>query len=705
MSDAAARHQYDHYRYCYDNGHKEYLNKAERCFEFWRGNQWSAQDKAALAAANRPALTFNIIESLVRSMKGMQCALRNDVMFAPMQDASADSARAMDATWLFVQQQNMFENRESDVYEKGLIMSRSYYDVRMDFNTSLQGDIVITSPRSQDIILDPSTDDYDPYSWPRVFKRRWVSYNDLVSLFGRRRAEKFKHTGDAPTWFDYEDRFMSQQMGDMPYFMGEMPEDSDSVRGLLLLEQQYFDFKMKKVFLDVLTGDFTEVPENWTDEKIGRVLERAPDTVVMKKEVKTVRWRVTCEDTVMHDEDSPYGRFTIVPYFPTFVDGVTMGGVESLIDPQLLYNKVSSQELHIINTTANSGYKVKSGSLKNMTPEELEERGARTGLVVELDDIAHLEKISPNQIPAGHDRISNKADAIMRNIAGVSNQGRGFAREDVAGEAIMANQAAQDINSASWLSNLHRSKQLLAINVQELVQTFYNEERVIQINKGSIYKPEYESVTINQRTEDGEIVNDVTRGKYTTTLVPSPSRSTMSEQDFKMLLEMRKLGIGIPDALLLELSPAANKGKIIQGLQGDSNERQRQAEQAAAEERVVELQGRAAIAQKDEAAAVLNQARAEKFAVEAQVDPDAAYVQVETERLGIDRQRMENDYELGLRDLSLKQTQARQATAVQLTKMDHDRETARVVAKEKATTAGAKKPAGKPNKPKKGATK
>lgn len=724
-----ARHQYEHYRHCYDNGHQEYLVKAHRCFEFWRGNQWDAADRAALAAAHRPALTFNIVESLVRAMKGMQRALRNDVMFAPLQDATTESAQVMDAIWLYVQHANKFDHLEGDVYEKGLIMGRSYYDVRMNFESSLQGDLEITSPRSQDIILDPSVDAYDPYTWPRVFRRRWVSYQDLVTMFGRERAEPFRYPTNCPSWFDYEDQFMSQQMGRMPYFTNALPEDNRKVRGMLLLEQQQFDYRRKPVFLDVLTGDFSEIPENWDNEKIGRVLELAPDTVVTKRDMKTVRWTSTVEDRVMHDSDSPYKRFTIVPYFPSFVDGVDMGAVESLLDPQVLYNKVSSQELHIINTTANSGYKLKTGSLQNMTVEELEERGAKTGVVIELKDVNDLEKITPNQVPQGHDRISNKADSIMRNIAGVSNQGRGFAREDVAGEAILANQAAQDINAASWMSNLYRSKQLMMDNVQDCVSTWYNEPRTFIINRGTTYRPDFQNLSINQ-TVEGRVLNDVSRGKYTTTLVPSPSRATMSEADFKMLLELRKLGIGIPDELLIELSPAANKGKIIQMLQGDSNERQAQAEQAAAQAQLVDLQKGAAQAQQAQAAAVLSQARAEKAATEAATDPDAAYVQVETDRLGIEQQRVDNDFQLGLRqlafdqrkhsddvalkrdqqrnDMQMQREQSRQSAALQLTKIDSDRQTAREgnQLKEKVASRATAKPAAKTaakntNKPKK----
>ncbi|WP_230685339.1 hypothetical protein, partial [Streptococcus pneumoniae] len=90
---------------------------------------------------------------------------------------------------------------------------------------------------------------------------------------------------------------------------------------------------------------------------------------------------------------------------------------------QELLNKTSSQELHVVNTTANSGYKVRSGSLTNMTPEELEQRGAETGIVIETngDPESDVVKIQPNQVPAGLDRISYKAEEHIKTISGVSD--------------------------------------------------------------------------------------------------------------------------------------------------------------------------------------------------------------------------------------------------------------------------------------------
>lgn len=691
-----AQDQYCNYRYCYDNGHDQWVQMAALCFRYWNSEQWDKLIKAQLDAEGRPALTFNIIESLIRALEGMQRALRNDARFTPTQDATIASAKVMDAIWLHTQQQNRFEFLETDVYKKGLIMGRAYFDVRVAFDDSHRGHTRIRSPRSQDVVLDPGADTYETDSWPQLFWRRWVSYHDIENLYGKEKAEAVG-MNSPPKWYDYEDLFMSMQMGQLPYYRFEGMDDERLVRGHLLVERQYRVMKMKEHFVDLRTGDTSEIPESWDRNRISHVLQTTDGLGTLRKMASTIRWSVTCEGEVLHDEDSPYSRFTIIPYFPNFVDGISQGAVQNLIDPQNLFNKMTSQELHIINTTANSGLIVKRNNVKNLTVEQMEQWGSKSGVVFEVEDVEQIKKITPNQTPQGHDRLSFKADQIMRNIAGVSNQSRGFAREDVSGEAILANQAAADVNSAGWLANLHRTKQIVAEAVLDCAQAFYTDTRVIQINRGSIYKPEMEQITINGLTPEGEVINDVTRGRYSTTLVPSPARTVMSESDFKVLLELReKVGVAIPDALLLELSPASNKAQIIEALEGDSNERQRAAEEAEAMRVQLEAEKNMAAARKSEADAVLSQARAEKAAVEAQTDPDAAYVQVESARIEAEDRRHAEKLDLERRKVGLQEQNHSRQIALRLAEMDNDREIAAAAAKEKpASPRREKKPGSK----------
>ncbi len=689
-----ARSQYENYRFCYDNGHAQWLAKAKMCFNYWSGEQWLAADKAKNSIAGRPSLTLNVIESMVRSMKGIQRALRNDVRFSPVSGANMDMARAQDAVWMHIQQQNEFEFLETDIYEKGIIMGRAFYDVRVSYDESTQGHVKIRQRRSQDVVLDPSVDEYNTDDWPQVFTRRWVSYKDIEAIWGKAKAEAIGMEA-APDWQDYEDQFMAQQMGRMPYYYNGSQPDKALLRAHLLIDRQHLQVKVKDMFVDTATGDLSEIPEEWERNRIARVLELSSGLSIMKRKVKTVRWDVTCENTVLHSEDSPYKRFTIIPYFPTFLDGTTMGGVEQLIDPQNMYNKITSQELHIINTTANSGWKIKRGSLKNMTIPELENVGAKSGFVAELDDITNMEKITPNQTPQGHDRLSFKADQIMRSLAGVSNQARGFAREDVSSDAIESNQAAQDVNFAGWLSNLHRTKRMLATAVLDCVRSHYTETRAIMINRGSMFDPKMETISINQPSAEGGMLNDVTQGRYTTVLVPAPSRVSLSEADFSLLLKLRtEVGMAIPDSMLIELSPASNKAQIIQALTSDSNDRQRAMEEAAAAEQAAKARLVEAQVIKEQGAGALNQARADKAAVEANSDPDASYERVENARIQVDRDRLSMEQEQEAARLQFEKDDARRSHAIELTKIAAQRETAEANNEAKVAAVKAKpKPA------------
>jgi hypothetical protein len=677
-----ARSQYDNYRFCYDNGHAEWVAKARTCFEFWNSKQWSQKDINKNLLAGKPSLTLNIIESLIRTMSGVQQALRNDVRYAAWQNASQADAQVRDSLWLHAQQANDYEFLETNAYIKGLIMGRAYLDVRISRDNSMMGWVKIRGRRSQDVILDPSIETYDPAeNWPQVITRRYASYADIKNLFGVDKAEAVGRN-TCPEWMDYEDSFLTQQMGRLPYYQSGSIGDPDIVRSYLLIDRQYKTMKRKECFVDLTTGEFREIPETWDRNRIADVIAKAGGLGTMYRMVNTVRWAVTCDHVVMHDEDSPYDEFTTVPFFPSFIDGVSKGIVEDLIDPQQLYNKMTSSELHIISTTANSGYKVKVGALKNMTPQELEERGARAGFVAELDDVNHLEKITPNQVPAGHDRLSYKADLIMRQLAGTPNGARGFARDDASGDKVMQDQAGQDLNAAAWLGNLHYTKKLVARRVLDCQRAYYTETRVLQINHGSTLVPKMQELTINQPTPEGQVLNDISKGAFTTVLVPSPSRTTMSEADFKLMLELRKLGIGIPDQLLIELSPASNKSQIIQALVGDSNERQAQMEQAEVEKQAIEAEKTLAMAEKEKAAAALNMARAEKFAVEAASDPDASYERVESARIAAEQQQHAEKLALDRqKQADTKQYQNKQV-ALQLAKLDNDREIAEAKAKE-----------------------
>lgn len=140
----------------------------------------------------------------------------------------------------------------------------------------------------------------------------------------------------------YRDRFSQQQFD--AYNHLNYYEDNEVRRKLRVIERQYRKLDNQLHFVDIETGDMRPVPESWDRNRIADVIAKAGGTLnTTKKVVKRIRWTTSADNLILNDEWSPYKHFTLVPYFPYFHYGRTIGLVENLIGPQEILNKVSSQ--------------------------------------------------------------------------------------------------------------------------------------------------------------------------------------------------------------------------------------------------------------------------------------------------------------------------------------------------------------------------
>lgn len=573
INSRIAADQWSRFRWNAENGHYKFLRKADMCDKFFIGLQWAQEDLNALKLARRPALTINKIISTVSTILGEQIYNRSEVLYRPAAGANPDTADALSKVWMQISQNNQLPWLRSDVFADGIIRSRGFYDVRMAFHDSMKGEVEIGPLNSKNVIIDPDAEEYDPDTWNDVFISKWLNTQDIAVLYSEEDAKILQTMSSGVDSYSYDsleamrDRFSGEGI-DTAYFNGGPTVDLR--RNVRVLERQHRVLSKQEHFVDKTTGDMRPIPDGWDREKIARVLAMSNDQVTTtKKLVKRIRWTVTADAVVLHDDWSPYKHFTPVPYFPYFVHGQTVGIVENLISSQELLNKSSSQELHIINTTANSGWKLKHNSLKNMSIEELEMAGAQTGLVLELDEVTNAEKIQPNQVPSGLDRISSKAEEHIKTISNVSDSMQGFDREDVAAKAIAYKQQRGSINLTKVLDNLTRSDWILARNVTDLIQGFYSEERIINITHDDISK-EPEVITVNKFDDaTGEITNDLTIGEYNLVITTTPYRASMEDSQFQQAIELRELGIAIPDDIIIENSRMTRRADIVKAIKGD----------------------------------------------------------------------------------------------------------------------------------------
>ena len=653
-----ASKQWDRYVRARDNGHLEYIELAKKCDAYYRGDQWDDSDVAQLDAEGRPALTINTILPTVNTVLGEQSTRRADVQFKPRRGGETEVANTLTKLYMQIADNNKLDWVEQQVFSDGLIMDgRGFFDARMDFSDHVEGEIRITAKDPLDILIDPDAKDHDPKTWNEVFETKWMTLDEIEELYGKKKAEDLRFIAENGNGFGRDSiEYEENRFGDLDStddYLGASPpadEEYRNVKSLRVIERQHKRMNRVDCFVDPMTGDTRDAPESWSDSKLKKFAKQYGLDVISKVKRK-VRWTVTCDKVVLHDDWSPYNDLTIVPYFAYFRRGRPFGMVRNLLSPQEQLNKIASQELHIVNTTANSGWVVESGSLVGMSSDDLEEHGAETGLVLEYNrGSTPPSKIPPNQIPTGLDRISQKAALNIKTISGINDSMLGSDSAEVSGVAIQAKQNRGVIMIQVPLDNLRKSRQYLAEKVLDLVQSFYTEQRIIQVTNEEDPLQPREPMIINEMTPEGRIINDLTIGEYDVVIASAPARDSFDEVQFAEALNLRQVGVQIPDDAIIEYSHLAKKGELakrIRTLTGQEPPTPEQAEimamqqQAAMQQLQLEIAKLEAEVRKLQTEAAVNIAKVQDMA---EIDPQVRLaelqgkLQMKEQELGLRRE-------------------------------------------------------------------
>ena len=713
------------YVYGRDNGHSDYVKKADKCEAFFRGEQWAQEDRAKLEAVKRPVLTINKILSTVSNVMGEQINNRAEISFRPRSGAPGEVADILTKVYKQISDNNQLDWKRSDMFADGIITSRGFLDVRVEYGDNMQGEVKIDSLNPKNVVVDGDAEEYDPDKWSGVDVTKWLTADDIAVLYNKEDAELLRQRAGASNVADYggsvddsRDRFGGRKRSNVVIVPGD---EQNQQRNIRIIDSQYRVLDRQKFFLAPETGDMRPVPEEFGRDKIAYFVEKFGFQVIPKV-VRRIRWSVVADDIELHDDWSPYQHFTVVPYFPHFRYGTTIGLVENLLGPQELLNKVTSQELHVVNTTANSGYKVRAGALVNMTTEELEQKGAQTGLVIEVngDPDKDVQKIAPNQVPQGLDRISYKAEESIKSISGISDSMQGMDRADVAAKAIQAKRQAGSTNLVKPLDNLIRTDFILARNVLDLVQEFYTEERLMTITHDEATgesetfgvnqpNPEQETGEEPPETPYAEIINDLTLGEYDVVVSSVPRRETLEDSQFEQAMSMREAGIQLPDSVLIDSSRLIGKKDIIKQMAAASQspaaqqaaETQRRGAEAEVAKTEAEAQHKAADSQLKVAKTGETQAKTQELLNGPQDDGGAqakmAEVQVKGQvaehKMGMDEQTNAQKMSLAEREHQLKREELDANIQMKERDMAQKRMDARVKAAQDAATAAAKPPA------------
>lgn len=636
-----ARDNHTEFLRCYTARHERYVEEIDVHRRFYHSEHWTEEELQALG--DRPALTINLAKKMINVVLGHYARTRAVPKAKATRHVSANQADLMTAIFEHIVRRNNYTELELDVIRDGLIDDRGYIDCRISFDKNALGDVELRRLDSADVLLDPEAKDYDPSTWTQVITLEWYSDDDIDTLYGDGMADKigasYEHFGSLYTHFGDEN--LVPQTTD-----GMSAPDDNRVRSKLAVSRQYYKLRKVNELVDPMTGDIYPLPTAMPD-KDAKKLARSYGMVLQKKLRRRVRWTVTAGGVVLFDDWSPYEDcFTVVPFFPFFTPGRPSGIMRDLISPQEQLDKIESQILHVINTTANSGWLVEAGSLVNMDVEELEQNGSATGLVIQYARGRNPPvKIQPNVAPNGLETYAGKARGYLAEIPGVEGLLGPEPSAEIDGIVIERAKNLTEQGLSVITANLIKTRRYLFNMIAKLVQQYYTVPRVLRIQAPNDPETIEQEIEINTTT-----MNNLGLFRYDVVIGTAPAHDTLDDAQFVQALQMRKAGVTIPDYRVILASSLigklgiAEESKRMQGL-AEKSEQEQQIEQMS-----LELMMRKAVAEvaEVEAKVMKIQAEAQSLAINAQLEPQERQARLQLDMADMQKSLEETRAKLAL---------------------------------------------------------
>jgi hypothetical protein len=233
----------------------------------------------------------------------------------------------------------------------------------------------------------------------------------------------------------------------------------------------------------------------------------------------------------------------------------------------------------------------------------------------------------------------------------------GAARADQSGKAQEVAIGRSQVQVSVVLDNLRLTQMWIARKILELVQDFYTETRYITITEPDMFGSTdgYDDTAdgpvlgINVPTDDGTILNDVTVGKYDIEIGYSPAGGNQRQITRQELMELRQLGVQVPDHVLVQYTDIPGRDDLVEFLKqaqgyGEPTEEE---QQLAEMQRVHEIE--MLRNQLEEAAAKVELLEAQAAEKKANAQKIAGYNEAELEREKMDLQRELKELDARLR--------------------------------------------------------
>lgn len=527
---------------------QSFWGEADTDMRFFSGDQSLWNDLYGNLPANRRRqFNFNRIRRVINMISGHQRRNRKSTIVMPIENGDSETADQFTKVMYWINQQEGILETISESFEGALVTGMNLLHVWMDYRTDpVSGNIRVDNCQYNAFLIDPYFRKPDLSDCNAVWKRSFLTKRECISLLPDHEEEILGLLGnDYGTGRDGKFQFMPES-----YNYG--------MKNLLTYDEYYYrDYRTQKMLVDAQTGETME----WRgkdEERLKLFLQTYPQITVIENQIPTVRLAIVVQGKVVYDGPNPMGidQYPFVPvlgyyhpempYFPWRVQGVVRG----LRDAQYLYNRRKVIELDILESQITSGWKYKENALVN--PKDVYLTGQGRGLALKEEaQMTDAEQILPPNVPPSMIQLSEILGREIQEISGVNEELLGSAIDDKAGVLSMLRQGAGLTTLQNLFDQLDHAQKLLGKIVIDLVQTNFTPGKIQKILEGQQPQPQFYNKAF---------------GRYNAVVEEGVNTATQKQMQFAQLLQLREVGVPVPDDILLESCTVQNKKQLIESI-------------------------------------------------------------------------------------------------------------------------------------------
>lgn len=528
---------------------------------------------SSLPASRRKNFNFNRIKRVVNMISGHQRRNRKSTIVTPVENGDALTADQFTKILMWINQREGVLETVSESFNGALITGLNLLQVWVDYRIDpISGSIKVDNCPYNSFLLDPFFRKKDLSDCNALWKRSYLSKLECLSLL--------------PEHEDLINALSGSVRSDGKF--NHMPETLNTGGPSLLSYDEYYykTHRKQKLLVDTQTGEVLEW-KGKEDERLSLFLQTYPTVIVTTQEIPTVNVAIVVQGKVVYDGINPLGidSYPFVPVFGYYSPELTdyswriQGVVRGLRDAQYLYNRRKVIELDILEAQINSGWKYKENAL--VDPRDIYLAGQGRGVAIKAEaSMADVEKILPAGVPSSMIALSESLANELQQISGVNEELLGAAADDKAGILAMLRQGAGLTTLQTLFDQLDYSQRLLGKIMLQVIQSNFTPGKVQRIIEEEPTPQFYNKAF----------------GRYDAAVEEGLNTTTQRQMQFAQLLQLREVGVPIPDDVLVEACTVQGKQDLMQRL-AQSAEQNAQMQEVQAQVTMEEIQARTELAQ------------------------------------------------------------------------------------------------------------